>query len=411
MRFGKEHMKKKESAPLSCRLNRVGGEAVIEGVMMKAGDRCSTACRKEDGSIAVVDKKFVSARRRHKILNIPLLRGIVNFIESFVLSFSILEISAEMMTEGIPEEETKFEKWLKKTFGKSIYDVIMAVAGFLGILLAVLLFTYLPNQIALWIERLFKIDMGVFKAILCGVLRIGIFILYIVLVSLMKDIRRTFEYHGAEHKTIACFEAGDELTPENAKRHSRFHPRCGTSFMFVMLLLSVLVSLGVRSLFEIGLKIDFAALTLNATGYDLSALIYAGIGILTLPIIVGIGFEFLMYAGKHDGPIIRALSAPGLWMQRLTTREPDEKQLEIAITALKCSMPDEFPDFDRDALIVRDEYNNPPEKKKGKKAKDTPAEAPAEASAEAPAEASAEAPAEAPAEDAPEGDGEQDGGV
>ena len=171
-------MKKKEEASVSCRLNRVGGEAVIEGVMMKAGDRCSTACRKEDGTIAVVDKKFVSARRRHKILNIPLLRGIVNFIESFVLSFSILEISAEMMTEGVAEEETKFEKWLKKTFGKSIYDFVMVIAGFLGIVLAILLFTYLPNQIALWIERLFSINMGVWKAVLCGALRIAIFVLY-----------------------------------------------------------------------------------------------------------------------------------------------------------------------------------------------------------------------------------------
>ncbi len=360
---------KKEKEALSCRLGRVGGEAVIEGVMMKAGDRCSTACRKEDGTIAVVDKKFVSVRKKHKLCNIPLLRGVINFIESMVLSFSILELSAEMMGEDILEEETKFEKWLKKTFGKSIYDVIMAFAAVFGIALAVLLFTYLPNQIAVWIEKLFRFDMGVWKAVLCGALRIGIFILYIVLISLMKDIRRTFEYHGAEHKTIACYEAGDELTPENAKKHSRFHPRCGTSFMFVMLFLSILVSLGVRSLFELGLKIDFAAITTEAVGINLSALIYAGIGILTLPIVVGIGFEFLMYAGKHNGKFIRALSAPGLWMQRLTTREPDEKQLEAAIIALKCAMPEEFPDFDRTAFVVRDEYTNPPEKKKGKKKK------------------------------------------
>lgn len=356
---------------LSCRLNRVGGEAVIEGVMMKAGDRCSTACRKEDGTVAVVDKKFVSVRKKHKFLNIPILRGIVNFVESMVLSFSILELSAEMMGEGILEEESKFEKWLKKTFGKSIYDVIMFIAALFGVALAVLLFTYLPNQIAVWTERLFRFDMGVWKAVLCGVLRIAIFVLYIVLISLMKDIRRTFEYHGAEHKTIACYEAGEELTPENAKKHSRFHPRCGTSFMFVMLFLSIIVSLGVRTLFEVGLDINFAAITLEATGMNLSALIYAGIGILTLPIVVGIGFEFLMYAGKHNNGFIRALSAPGLWMQRLTTREPDEKQLEIAITALKCAMPEEFPEFDRDAYIVRDEYTNPPKKKKQKKKENT----------------------------------------
>lgn len=366
-------MKKKDQAQ-SCRLNRVGGEAVIEGIMMKAGDRCSTACRREDGTVAVVDKKFTSARKKHKLLNIPILRGVVNFVESMILSFSILELSAEMMGEDIAEEETKLEKWLKKTFGKSIYDVIMLLAGIIGVALAVLLFTYLPNQIAVWAEKLFHFDMGVWKAVLCGALRIGIFVLYVFLISLMKDIRRTFEYHGAEHKTIACYESGEELTPENAKKHSRFHPRCGTSFMFVMLFLSILVSLGVRTLFEIGLKIDFAAITLDAVGVNLSALIYAGIGILTLPIVVGIGFEFLMYAGKHDGKFIRFLSAPGLWMQRLTTREPDEEQLRVAIIALKCAMPEEFPDFDREAFIVRDEYTNPPEKKKKSKEVEAPQE-------------------------------------
>ncbi|MBE6656094.1 MAG: DUF1385 domain-containing protein [Ruminococcaceae bacterium] len=359
-----------KNEPQNCRLNRVGGAAVLEGVMMKAGDRASTACRLEDGKIAVVDKKFVSARKKHKFLNIPILRGVVNFVESLILSFSTLELSAEMMGEALVEEESKFEKWLKKTFGKSIFDVIMFVAGALGILLAVALFTLLPNQIAIWTERLIDRPLGIWKAALCGVLRIIIFIIYIVLISRMKDIRRTFEYHGAEHKSIACFEAGEELTPENAKKHSRFHPRCGTSFMFVMLFISILVSLGIRALCELVIGWNFSEMTLAATGRDLSALIYTGIGLLTLPLIVGIGFEFLMYAGKHDGPVIRALSAPGIWMQRLTTREPDEAQLAVAITALMCAMPEEFPDFPRDEYLVRDEYTNPPEKKKAKRAKE-----------------------------------------
>ena len=357
----------KEKQAVNCRLNRVGGAAVLEGVMMKAGDRASTACRTEDGKIAVVDKKFVSARKKHKFLNIPILRGVVNFIESLTLSFSTLELSAEMMGEELVEEESRFEKWLKKTFGKSIFDFIMLIAGVLGIVLAVGLFTLLPNQIALWTERLIHRPLGIWKAVLCGVLRIMIFILYIVLISRMKDIRRTFEYHGAEHKSIACFESGEELTPENAKRHSRFHPRCGTSFMFVMLFISILVSLGIRAVCEIVIGWDFSAMTTAAVGRDLSALIYTGIGLLTLPLIVGIGFEFLMYAGKHDGPVIRALSAPGIWMQRLTTREPDEEQLAVAITALKCAMPEEFPDFPREEYLLRDEYNNPPAKKRKKK--------------------------------------------
>jgi uncharacterized protein YqhQ len=356
---------KKTKEEKNCRLGKVGGEAVIEGLMMRSGDRMSTACRNEEGKIVVVDKKHVSLRKRHKFFNIPILRGVINFIESMVMSFGVLEVSAEIMGD-VAVEETKFEKWLKKTFGKSIFDVIMFIAGALGIALAVLLFTYLPNQVALWTERLFHVSLGIWKAVLCGVLRIIIFILYIVLVSLMKDIRRTFEYHGAEHKTIACYEAGDELTPENAKRHSRFHPRCGTSFMFVMLFLSIVVSLAIRYICELVIGWDFAAITLAATGKDLSALIYTGIGILTLPIVVGIGFEFLMFAGKHPNAFTRFLSAPGLWMQRLTTREPDESQLEVAIIALKCAMPEEFPDFDRDTYLIRDEYNHPPVKGKKK---------------------------------------------
>ena len=357
---------KKEQNETACRLGKVGGEAVIEGIMMKAGDRLSTACRNEEGKIVVVDRKHTSLRKKHKFFNIPILRGVVNFIESMAMSFGVLEISAEIMGE-VEAEETRFEKWLKKTFGKSVFDVVMFIGGALGIVLAVLLFTYLPNKVALLTERLFHVELGIWKAVLCGALRILIFVLYIVLVSLMKDIRRTFEYHGAEHKTIACYEAGEELTPENARKHSRFHPRCGTSFMFVMLFLSILVSLGIRYLCELVIGWDFAAMTVAATGKDLSALIYTVIGLLTLPLVVGLGFEFLMFAGKHPGGFVRVLSAPGLWMQRLTTREPDDSQLEVAITALKCAMPEEFPDFDKAAYLIRDEYNHPPVKK-GKKA-------------------------------------------
>ena len=362
---------KKEQSESACRLGKVGGEAVIEGIMMKAGDRLSTACRNEEGKIVVVDRRHTSLRKKNKFFNIPILRGVVNFVESMIMSFGVLELSAEIMGE-VEAEETKFEKWLKKTFGKSVFDIIMFVAGALGLALAVLLFTYLPNQVALWTERLFHVDLGIWKAALCGVLRILIFILYIVLVSLMKDIRRTFEYHGAEHKTIACYEAGEELTPENARKHSRFHPRCGTSFLFVMLLLSVVVSLAVRFVCEHLIGWDLSAILLGGKERDLTALVYTGLGLLTLPLVMGLGFEFLMFAGKHPGGFVRFLSAPGLWMQRPTTREPDDSQLEVAITALKCAMPEEFPDFDKAAYLIRDEYNNPPAKK-GKKTADTPA--------------------------------------
>ncbi|MCQ2386309.1 MAG: DUF1385 domain-containing protein [Clostridia bacterium] len=348
----------KEENPLSCRLNKAGGEAVIEGVMMKAGDRLATACRQDDGKIVVALKKHTSVRKKHKILNLPILRGFINFIESMALSFSVLGVSAELLGDGV-EAQSKCEKGLERTFGKAIYDSIMVISGVIGVVLAVLLFALLPNQIAVWTEQLFSVSLGIYKAVLCGVLRILIFIGYIFCVSLLPDIKRTFAYHGAEHKTIACYEAGAELTPENAKNYTRFHPRCGTSFMFVMLALSILVSLGVRAVCELWIGWDFAAITQNATGKNLSSLIYTGLGLLTLPLVMGVGFEFLMYAGKHNGRLVRWLSAPGLWMQRLTTKEPDPDQLEVAITAFKCALPEEFPDFDGMPLVVRNEYDEP----------------------------------------------------
>ena len=161
-----------------------------------------------------------------------------------------------------------------------------------------------------------------------GIIRIAIFVGYIYLVSLMSYIRRTFEFHGAEHKSIACYEAGEELTPENAMRHSRFHPRCGTSFMFVIMILSIFIFTAARMIF---------------TSLADNLLLYWASKLLLVPLVIGLGFEFIMYAGKHDGPFVRMMSAPGIWMQRITTREPDAEQLEVAIAAIKAAMPDEFP--------------------------------------------------------------------
>ena len=317
---------KKENTASCSRLNRVGGQAVLEGVMMKAGDKCSTACRVESGEIVVDDRKFVSVRKKHKILNIPLLRGVVNFIEMMKLSYSTLTVSAELM--GVEEEESKAEKWFKKHLGVGLFDVIMVIALILGVLLAVGLFIYLPTAAVTGVAKLFDITLGNWRALPEGVIRLGIFVLYIYLVSLMPDIRRTFEYHGAEHKSIACFESGEELTPENARKHTRFHPRCGTSFMFVMLLLSIIIGMFIPS--------------------TLGDLVRSLIKLALVPFIVGLGYEFIMFAGKHNNIVTRTLSLPGIWMQRLTTREPSDDQLEVAITALKYAMPDEFPDFDRE---------------------------------------------------------------
>jgi uncharacterized protein YqhQ len=240
-----------------------------------------------------------------------------------ILSMSTLTASAEMLGIDDAEPETKFEKWLTEKLGDKLMTVIMAIASVLAVVLSIGLFVFLPTKASEGLSFLTGIENVVFRSVIEGILKIAIFVAYIALVGLMPDIKRTFQYHGAEHKSVACYEAGLDLTPENAAKCTRFHPRCGTSFIIVMLTISIVISMFIpgrgsilRSLFKI----------------------------LLLPLSVGIGFEFIMFAGKHDNFIVRALSAPGLWMQRITTKEPDESQLEIAITALKGAIPAEFPE-------------------------------------------------------------------
>lgn len=302
------------------RLGKVGGQAVIEGVMMRSGEHLAVSVRSGDGSIQTKTSTFVSARQKHKILGFPIIRGVVAFIESLRMSFSTLNDAANLL--GLEEDESKFEKWLKKKFGKSALDVLMPVAMVIGVALALVLFIFLPSWVASLVSRLVGTDIGLWNSVIEGVLKILIFVGYMVLISLMPDIRRTFEYHGAEHKSIFCYEKGEELMVENVKKQGRFHPRCGTSFMFVMLLIGILI----------GFLIPFE-----------NAFLRTACKILLLPLTVGVGFEFLMYAGKHDNVLVRILSAPGLWMQRITTREPDDSQMEVAIASLKAAMPEEFP--------------------------------------------------------------------
>ncbi len=316
----------------NCRLAKVGGQAVLEGVMMKAGKNTVTTCRKEDGSLVVTNDSFVSVRQKHKFLNIPILRGVINFIEMLILSFKTLDNSAKAL--GIDEEsEGKFEKWLKKHFGASVTDFIMVIALILGLALSVFLFLLLPIWICAGINYLLTLAFNITMApwvssIVEGLIKVAIFIVYLALVSLMPEIKRTFMYHGAEHKSIACFEAGEELTPENAKKHTRFHPRCGTSFMFFMILIGIFAGIIIKTLIP---------------GVD--TWIYTVIRLLILPLVMGVGYEFIMFAGKHDNAVVRILSAPGLWVQRITTKEPDLSMLEVAIISLKCALRDEYPEF------------------------------------------------------------------
>ncbi len=318
----------KDKKELSCRLGKVGGQAVLEGVMMKAGDRTVTTCRKPDGSLYVNDNRFVSVRQKNKLLNIPILRGVVNFIEMMILSVNTMTASAEAL--GIEdEEESKFEKWLKKHFGARLVDFIMLIGVILGLGLSLVLFLFLPNFISALIDTyIFGGKLGVWTAVTEGALKVLIFLAYLWLVSLMPDIKRTFMYHGAEHKSIACFEAGDELSPECAKKYTRFHPRCGTSFMFLTILIGIFAGFFIKQLIP-----------------GLPTLIYTVIRLAILPILMGLGYEVIRLAGKYDNIATRIMSAPGLWAQRLTTKEPTEDMLEVAIISLKCALRDDFPEF------------------------------------------------------------------
>ncbi len=372
-------MKKKKNTV--CRRTSVGGQAVIEGVMMKNGTDVALAIRKADGTIEISKSEFHPIKEKHKWLNIPILRGIVGFIESMILSLKTMGTSTNMLGLDDLEEQEKKEKEAKKARkkaekeakrqGKSAEEIlaekstpvdeneqskeqkkgsgaltgaIMAISMVLGLALAVFLFIALPTIVTNLIDIPVRkhIDSNgmnrYLKAGIEGVIKILIFIIYIASVSLMKDIKRTFSYHGAEHKSIACYEAGLELTPENARKCSRFHPRCGTSFLFVMILLGIIVGMFIPELEE-------------------RAWLRILLKLITLPVIMGLGYEFIMLAGKHPNWLTRALSAPGLWMQRLTTKEPDDYQLAVAICALKSSMPNEFPDFTPDEYFITPEEN------------------------------------------------------
>lgn len=301
------------------RLNKVGGQAVLEGVMMKAGHRTVTTCRKEDGSLVVTDSEFHSIRKKHKFLNIPILRGVVNMVEMLILSYKTLGASADALDIDEGKKDGK---------ESSTVTVIMILSMILGIALALGLFVVLPGLVSDFVAFLAGGINPTVKALIEGASKVVIFLAYLFLVGLVPDIKRTFMYHGAEHKSIACFESGAELTPANAKNYTRFHPRCGTSFMFVMILLGIVVGIVVNNVFS-----------------ELGRVYLSLIRILILPLVIGIGYEFIMFAGKHDNPFTRALSAPGLWVQKLTTKEPTEDMLEVAIISIKCALRDEFPEF------------------------------------------------------------------
>ncbi len=305
----------------------VGGQALIEGVMMQGPKGIATAVRKPDGDILTEYHNVKHLRDKNKFFALPIVRGVVGFVESMITGYKTLMYSAEVSgMEDIEEQElNKFEKWLTDKFGDKLMNFVAAVGSVLGVALAFVLFMYVPvlvfNKANEWAGGAITNLQGLIE----GVMKIAIFVIYIALVSRMKDIKRMFMYHGAEHKSIACYEAGLDLTVENAKKCSRFHPRCGTSFIFVVLIFSIIFYTIIAKIFP-----QIAAVRI----------LWLLLKLVFLPVIMGICYEFIRYAGRHDNLFVKIVSAPGLWMQRLTTNEPTDDILEVGIAAIKAVITD-----------------------------------------------------------------------
>ena len=294
----------------------VGGQALMEGIMMRGPEKICCAVRKPDGTIDLT-YDTVTTRWYNKV---PLLRGVCNMAENLYKGYKYLMHAADIAMEGTEdaEPESKLDKWLDEHTGPAFQNMLMGCAAFAGVVLALFLFTFLPTFLTGQLIRL--VPLGRWgRVILEGALKMAIFLLYMYLCTRMKDLHRVFEYHGAEHKTIACYEAGLPLTVENIRKQSRFHPRCGTSFMILVIIISIFL---------------YAVLPWTSTGLRV---VYK---LCMFPLLVGVSYEILKWAGRSDSVLSHIVSQPGLWMQRLTTFEPDDSMIEVAIAAVTPVLPE-----------------------------------------------------------------------
>ena len=306
----------------------IGGQAVLEGVMMRGKTGIATAVRDSDGTIRIEAERITPPEKQNKFLKLPIIRGVVNFFSSLVVGTKILMRSAEVYG-GDDEEPSKFEKWLAKTFKIDVMDVVLFFGVALGLVFSIALFFILPTILGNLFGKAFP-DLRVVRNLIEGLIRIAIFIGYILFTSLLKDIKRTYMYHGAEHKTITCYEKGLDLTVENVKKCRRVHDRCGTTFMFFVMLVSILVYSVFGAIFpQINENIWLRILS----------------RVVLLPLIAGLSYELLKLLAKTDSPLVLPLKIPGLLLQKLTTKEPDDGMMEVAIAAFeKVLKMDENPD-------------------------------------------------------------------
>lgn len=292
-------------------ITSIGGSAVMEGVMMRGPKEIATAVRKPDGEIEIDRRAVSSLVTKYHVNKIPVVRGVFAFFDSMISSIRALMWSAEFVNLE-DDSESKFDKWLTEKFGDKVKDIVIYFSLFISVIFSVGLFFILPHFITSLLENIIKSNL--IKTLIEGVIRISIFLGYVLLASRMEDIKRVFQYHGAEHKTIFCYEAGLDLTVENARSMSRLHPRCGTSFLVYVMIISIIL---------------FSFVSWGNMWVRL------GMKLLLLPVVAGISYEIIRWAGRSKNKVVCVISRPGMWLQNITTREPDDSQLEVAIESMK----------------------------------------------------------------------------
>ena len=307
-----------------CFRTSIGGQALIEGILMRGPQKQAVVVRDQEGNLVEKTEELKLVRDRYPVLGLPLIRGSVNFIDSMVKGVQALMYSAEFYPEDEAAKPSKFEEWLeKKLSSKALEKAVIALAVVFGIGMSVFLFMVLPTFLTGGILHFFPGFPLWGRNVVEGAVKIAVFLLYLALCSNMSDIKRVFQYHGAEHKTIFCYEAGLPLTVENVRAQKRHHPRCGTSFLFVVIFVSILLSSVVFGIWPM-------------TRAWMRTLVHLAL----LPLVVGITYEFNRWVGRHDNALTQFLSAPGMWLQNFTTYEPDDSMIEVAIRAMELVIPE-----------------------------------------------------------------------
>lgn len=321
---------KKEKQKKTKKITSIGGQALMEGIMMRGPLKTTVGIRKGDGTIELEEIEPLNLTKKYKLLRLPILRGVAGMIDSLVTGNKALLMSADKAMEGteeVPEEEmSKFDKWLDEHLGEKAVGFVMGAATVIAVVFCIAVFFFVPTMLFNLLASAFPFlnDHIIWRSAFEGILRIILFLIYMALVTLNKDIKRVFQYHGAEHKTIFCYEHELELTVENVRKQSRFHPRCGTSFIVLMLIVGILI----------GLFIPFTDVWLRSS-----------VKFALLPLTIGIGYELIRVCGRHDNALTRIIAAPGMWMQHLTTKEPEDDMIEVAIKAMEDVIPENGEDL------------------------------------------------------------------